>query len=160
MPLVCMIFFYIIEAPDKHQILVIQTAPGDPTDYVFKGFHCTWWFFKISSDNIPRRLDPPILSRGPTKNRASGETDKLCIQNSCGVSILVTAPVAALIGESVGKPNYSLHIYHMNTLTDALRSDQWLWWSTSRPAPPPPRFWGNWNFSCKVRGPTRMTSLT
>ena len=55
-------FLNIFKAPDKHQILVIQTALGDPTDYVFKGFHCTWRFFKISSDNIPRRLAPPISS--------------------------------------------------------------------------------------------------
>ena len=74
-----------------------------------------------------------------------GEAANLCFENCSCLSILMTAPVAALIGQSDGKPNYCLLCHYVNACTslgwtDLLRSGQCLWWSTF------PQFQGKWKW--------------
>ena len=67
-----------------------------------------------------------------TESRASGETSTLCRESSSAVSILLSVPILALIGQSETKclqpklfitpPSY--HILHVCT------DEQCLWWST------------------------------
>ena len=73
---------------------------------------------------------PPVSSGRQVPQRAG----KLCVESCSGVSILVTAPISALIGQSDGKPNYWLHRHHVYAYmslgrTDKLRSGQCLWLS-------------------------------
>ena len=81
------------------------------------------------------KLDwPPVLSdRQVLRSR---ETGKLCTESCSDVSTLVTARMAALIGQGDSKPNYWLHCHHVNTSTsqgwtDELQSGQCLWRRTS-----------------------------
>ena len=68
------------------------------------------------------RLAPSLeWSWGATKSCASSETGKLCIESYFGVSILVTAVIAAIIGHSellITQPSHEhFHVSRMNRWT-------------------------------------------
>ena len=61
---------------------------------------------------------PPVSSDARSlKDPLSGKTGKLSTESCSGVSILVTALIAALIGQRDGKPNCWLHCHHTNACT-------------------------------------------
>ena len=76
-----------------------------------KPFNPAWCEFYSRKHDY--RLAPVLWSPGQKEPR-SRETGKLCIESLSGVSILVTAPIDALIGQSDGKLNYWLQYYYMN----------------------------------------------
>ena len=45
-------------------------------------------------------------SRSPTESHVGGETDRLYFESHSGVSILLGAATAAIIGHNEGRPNY------------------------------------------------------
>ena len=60
---------------------------------------------------------PPVSSDCKVRQScASSETDTLCRESSSNVSILLSVPISALIGQSDGKANYLLHRHHIRTL--------------------------------------------
>ena len=113
----------------------------------FNGTNTTETIVNIS------RLDPSLeWSRGLKESLVSGKTGKLFIESHSGVFILGTAAViAAVIGHS---DFFKLRSHHVNAFTslgciDELRSDQYLWRSTS------PDFGGSGSDFASVRVHTR-----
>ena len=73
-------------------------------------------FGQYSSGFVLKISWPPVSSvrYRPTEPQASGKTGTFCIENHSGEPILVTDPIAAIIGHFEDKPNYWLHSYDLN----------------------------------------------